>query len=300
MTMGQYIRLLFDSSCEYCGTRLPRIESATARELQVQLLRTSKLEERARSHWTSRVKMDYFTTVGNRVIALYEDADNPSTWYDAVVDRVLESKDSKSRKPQFIVTFPAYGNTETVSLGEIDMSNERDENNRNNGPKNERRVREGCPPHEQGRRLNEDSSAWRGGGSSWKDRGRRYGDDPGYESRRSSDHGYSKHQSFDQNQRYRQEEEKNLMNEVLQRERDRTTTAQKRSYYASRSGYKESSSANYNDKDHSRDSRAKPLKSFDSDSRDDGRQNEPIPKKRAPQDLAAIAEKKRKLLSRYG
>lgn len=300
MTVGQYVRFLFDSSCEYYGTRLPRIESGSARALQVQLLRASKLEERAQSHYSSRVKMDYFTTVGNKVRALYEDEDNPSTWYDAVIDRVIETESCKSRKPKFIVTFPTYGNTETVTLGEIDMPNGDSEFTRSSVFSRERGTKASHHSETEERRY-VDRKRWGGDVGNYKYRERRHGYNSRYENRSTSDRGYRKHYSFDQKESYRLDEEKELMNEVLQRERDRTTTEQKRPHYASRAeGEKESFSKNCNGNgDDSRDSKAKPVQS-NWDDGFDWKGNDLKSKKRTSQDLAAIAEKKRKLLSRYG
>jgi hypothetical protein len=68
--------------------------------------------------------MDYFTTLGSKVQALYEDDQNPVAWYPAVIDRVMTVDDVtgiKLRYPKFVVTFTEYGNTEIVSLGELDV-----------------------------------------------------------------------------------------------------------------------------------------------------------------------------------
>lgn len=56
-------------------------------------------------------------------MALYGDEENPVQWYRAVVDRVITKDDVTGEHfkfPKFVVTFPEYGNTETVSLGELD------------------------------------------------------------------------------------------------------------------------------------------------------------------------------------
>ena len=56
-------------------------------------------------------------------MATYEDEENPLTWYRAEVDRViLRGEDGSALKyPKFVLTFTEYGNTETVSLGEMDV-----------------------------------------------------------------------------------------------------------------------------------------------------------------------------------
>lgn len=68
--------------------------------------------------------MNYFQKVGSRVRAMYGDNENPVAWYDAVIDRVIiDDNDGNTNHnvPKFVVTFPEYGNTEVVMLGEIDM-----------------------------------------------------------------------------------------------------------------------------------------------------------------------------------
>lgn len=67
--------------------------------------------------------MEYFQRLGSKVQALYGDEANPVTWYDAVVDRVLLKDDNgvEFYRPKFVVTFTEYGNTETVTIGEMDM-----------------------------------------------------------------------------------------------------------------------------------------------------------------------------------
>ena len=62
-----------------------------------------------------RQQWNIFRKTGARIQALYGDDENPVTWYDAIVDRVilrdLETGEMLVR-PKFQVTFPEYGNTE--------------------------------------------------------------------------------------------------------------------------------------------------------------------------------------------
>ena len=124
-TVGDFVRRLFSSSeRDFYGTMLPRLPIQVERDLQVKLLFAEKVQERAKKHISNRKTMDYFKTLGSRVMALYGDDENPITWYEGVVDRVL-LRDEETRRelkiPKFIVTFPEYGNTETVTLGEMEM-----------------------------------------------------------------------------------------------------------------------------------------------------------------------------------
>jgi len=304
VTMGQYVRILFDSSCEYHGTRLPRLESTVARDLQVQLLRISKLEKRAESNCASRSKMDYLTIVGNKVRALYEDASTPSTWYDAVVDRVLAAK-GNSRKPKFIVTFPQYGNTETVTLGEIDMPLGYRDTDRGDDSNLPRRGGQDLYRSRE-ERTNDHVDTLT------NNKKRKYADERGYDHRYQSNRGYQGHRNFENGEHNRHGDEKELMNEVLRQERDRTTTGQKRAYYASRPATTKdslSSDNNYKNHDHWREQKAK--SSFSQGSHRDRRHDSNAESdnaitpatqkpKRTQEELAAVAEKKRKLLTRYG
>ena len=105
-------------------SRLPRLPIAIERQFKVRLLQAERSEERAKEHLENEAAMQYFQKTGARVMALYGDEENPVTWYDAVVDRVL-LRDMESGemlyRPKFQVTFPEYGNTEVVTLGEIDL-----------------------------------------------------------------------------------------------------------------------------------------------------------------------------------
>jgi len=123
VTVGDFVRRLFSSELDFYGTLLPRLPIQVERDLQVKLLFAEKIEERAKKHACNRKTMDYFKTLGSRVMALYGDDENPITWYEGVVDRVI-LRDEESRElkiPKFVVTFPEYGNTETVTLGEMEV-----------------------------------------------------------------------------------------------------------------------------------------------------------------------------------
>lgn len=123
-TIGDFVRRLFSSERDFYGTMLPRLPIQVERDLQVKLLFEEKIKERAKRHLSNFKTMDYFKTLGSRVMALYGDDENPITWYEGVVDQVILRDKASSRQlavPKFVVTFPEYGNTETVTLGEMEM-----------------------------------------------------------------------------------------------------------------------------------------------------------------------------------
>lgn len=123
ITMGEFVRKLFTDR-EYLGTPLPRLPVGVERELQVKLLQAEKVEERAKLHFKNSARMSYFQKLGSEVMALYGDDENPIQWYRAVVDRVILRDDESGaalKYPRFVVTFPEYGNTEIVMLGELDV-----------------------------------------------------------------------------------------------------------------------------------------------------------------------------------
>jgi len=134
-TIGEYVRNIFDAR-DYFGTPFPRYPIQTERDLRVRLLAAEKIAKRAAKHFKNEGCMRHFQTLGSEVMALYGDEDNPTTWYRAVVDRVL-TKDEDGfalTHPRFVVTFTEYGNTETVNLGEMDMI---DGNWKNEDPAND-------------------------------------------------------------------------------------------------------------------------------------------------------------------
>lgn len=123
MTIGEYVRLLV-TDMDYYGTLLPRLPLVLEREMKVKLLQVEQIERRCQSHLNDNVCMNYFQKVGSRVRAMYGDDENPVAWYDAVIDSVITDDNDGNTDynvPKFVVTFPEYGNTEVVMLGEIDM-----------------------------------------------------------------------------------------------------------------------------------------------------------------------------------
>jgi pre-mRNA-splicing factor 38B len=187
-----------------------------------------------------------------------------------IVDRVItvdeETREPLSR-PKFVVTFPEYGNTEIVSLGEMEMLDNEDS------------------------RRGYDRRDDRRGGSHGRDRSR------GYERGRHR---------RDDRKRSRSREpssERDLMEEVLRREREKSLSHGKS--YASRpastkasleSGAGRSSSLHpdHDDKASARQQQQRPPPPREE------KEAEKVPKKKSPEELAAIQEKKRKLMAKYG
>ena len=121
-TIGEFVRNIFDAR-DFFGTPLPRFPLQIERDIRVRLLTAEKVANRAAKHFKDQHTMRHFQTLGSQVMALYGDEENPTTWYKAVVDRVISVDEAgfALTHPKFVVTFTEYGNTETVNLGEMDI-----------------------------------------------------------------------------------------------------------------------------------------------------------------------------------
>eukprot|EP00551_Chaetoceros_affinis_P006371 CAMPEP_0203683246 /NCGR_PEP_ID=MMETSP0090-20130426/47421_1 /ASSEMBLY_ACC=CAM_ASM_001088 /TAXON_ID=426623 /ORGANISM="Chaetoceros affinis, Strain CCMP159" /LENGTH=393 /DNA_ID=CAMNT_0050552381 /DNA_START=551 /DNA_END=1732 /DNA_ORIENTATION=+ len=286
-TVGDFVRSLLHD-LDYYGTRLPRLPLGIEREMKVKLLQEEQIEERARGHEADRRRMDYFQKVGSKVRALYGDEENPVTWYDAVVDRVVWRDDETGvnyTRPKFVVTFPEYGNTEQVSLGEMDMPGGSDNysKHRQHGRENDRDRRD---REYHGKRGRNDRDHW-------NDRRR---------SRSRSRDRFPPtypHAASASNQN-------DLMEEVKRREQEKVF-AKGRSYASRPTSFKQSmgeSSRNKNDSYY--EESGKNGSKRDGHNLDDmNRTQEPhteksSPRQKSAQELAAIKEKKRKLMAKYG
>ncbi|CEG44173.1 Putative RNA binding protein [Plasmopara halstedii] len=109
-TIGEWlIRLLEENN--YFGTILPRIPKKIEDGIKVKLLLLSRKKKRAKENLAiiSHLKP------GTKVRSMYADEENEPAMYDAVIESVEEGN-------QFWVSFPAYGNTEKVSLGDIEFT----------------------------------------------------------------------------------------------------------------------------------------------------------------------------------
>mmetsp|Transcript_4221 Transcript_4221/g.6381 ORF Transcript_4221/g.6381 Transcript_4221/m.6381 type:complete len:346 (-) Transcript_4221:96-1133(-) len=118
-TVGSFVVSLLQDS-QYFNVRLARLPLPVERDLKVKCLQAQEIEKRAKDHWDNRDVMQYVSKVGAQIRALYGDEEHPIEWYNAVVEKVFPGSDPGS-KPTFEVTFSEYGNTETVTLGEIDL-----------------------------------------------------------------------------------------------------------------------------------------------------------------------------------
>jgi len=332
ITVGEFVRSLLNNM-DYFGTLLPRLPLAIEREIKVKLLQAEKVEERALKHFNDKKSMLYFEKVGSHIQALYGDEENPIKWYEAVVDRVVRKDDETGvelTKPKFLVTFPQYGNTELVSLGEIDMpqgqysgntSQDRPrfyDDNRHH-TQSEKHDFAG-PYHRQGN--NEHNNGYTGKFNSRcdddryeydrkfklnKDRRNDYHHDR-YRHNRSRDH-HALPPSSKASCMYSNEED--LMEEVLRRERE-SSTATGRAYAARPVSFKESCATNNNlgqqnsffsnhqSFQRNRNQEDNNKRRAHCDSGKDTKQNISQPKRKTAEELAVISEKKRKLLARYG
>ncbi|KAE8971012.1 hypothetical protein PR003_g28143 [Phytophthora rubi] len=108
-TIGEWLVSLLEEN-NYFGTILPRIPKKIEDGIKVKLLLLSRKKERAKENLAivDRLKP------GTKVRAMYADEENEPAMYDAVITSVEEGS-------QFLVSFPAYGNSEKVSLGDIEF-----------------------------------------------------------------------------------------------------------------------------------------------------------------------------------
>ena len=294
MTMGEYICQLF-GELEYYGTRLPRLPTDVERDLKVRLLHAKKVEERAKHHAACVRSMDYFQRLGSKVRALYEDEQNPIRWYDAVIDRVITTDPETGealKRPRFVVTFPEYGNTETVSLGEIDMTGGEGVGIERGG----QWERGGRAGHDEQRGHNRNNNFQR---RQYEDGYRRGDGQRQHDRDRNRSRSRSRDRGFDN--------EGGLLEEVLRRERESTTTSGNKAYASRPPSTKASLSARsdnrkratFEDDGEYQPMRQTPPTPVATTNQEPPPQDKPR-REKTPEELAAIAEKKRKLMDKYG
>lgn len=299
-TVGEYVHMLLNE-LEYYGTRLPRLPLAMERQFKVNLLQAERAEERAKHHSSNAAAMQYFQKIGARIQALYGDDETPTTWYDAIVDRVI-LRDAETGellvRPKFQVTFPEYGNTEIVTLGEVDLPG---------------RNSIAMSSVETGDRVGfREGNYSRDGRHDSRGNDRGHFDDRGnhrYDSQESNPHrDRSRSRDREDNLNDARREEQELMEEVLRREREKTA-AKGKAYSTRPASFKESIGSSgmqskHLEMDIQRRSRednrvggkAKVEREYARDSKPAAAQ---IVQKTAAE-LAAIEGKKRKLMARYG
>eukprot|EP00980_Cylindrotheca_fusiformis_P028864 scaffold22661_cov200-Cylindrotheca_fusiformis.AAC.3 len=313
-TIGDFVRNLF-SNRNYHGTMLPRLPIQIEREIQVKLLQAEKVEERAKKHAANRHTMEYFKKLGSKCRALYGDDENPTQWYDAVIDRVITTNEDTLqplRNPKFVVTFPEYGNTETVLLGEMEMPGvASDEPIKRGGFTDRESSRRGCVHDTRtGDRGYPQSDGKRGHG--YRDRG--YNnlsrDNRGYDDGRNAYRGRGRdkrrngdgHRDWDGQTQRRWDRprgvaeglpsEDDLYEEVRRRERETVTTSRSRGPPKDRIA--PSLPRDVPRSQSHRSSRGYGMPPPPQNSTAD------VPRKRTGEELRAIQEKKRKLMAKYG
>lgn len=338
-TVGEYCRFLL-SELDYYGTRFPRLPIAIERQFKVRLLQAERSEERAKQHLENEAAMQYFQKTGARVMALYGDDENPTTWYDAVVDRVmlrdLDSGEMLSR-PKFQVTFTEYGNTEVVSLGEMDLPGTHTTDTTSEGAVESGRGREGPnkPAYSStdaycDERRGRDQGYNRGGRgrsndyhrgnddhSRGRDSRRDYYDDRGAGNALHLQRGHKDRRNFDDHRRERsrsrdrndpRREENDLMEEVLRREREKSAAKGRRDYSSRPAAFRGESDERIQNRRHmDRDASDWMHQTRETKPKvDEVKVTESLKPAAAPvrektaAELAAIQEKKMKLMAKYG
>mmetsp|Transcript_11189 Transcript_11189/g.14958 ORF Transcript_11189/g.14958 Transcript_11189/m.14958 type:complete len:404 (+) Transcript_11189:197-1408(+) len=317
-TIGAWVRSLL-TEMNYHDTLLPRLPVQIERNVKVQLLQAEQNEERAKQHLQSTDTME-FLQMGASVRALYADEYNPTAWYDCVIDKIIHTEESEEElsRPKFQVTFSEYGNTEIVTLGEIDLRPpplEHEQHER--APPDYRRSRDyHRPPVASSTRNAADPSR-----GYPHERPSHHSHPPHHhhhDRRRdhSSDNTNRDHRAYPSSHRHTsssstrsENTEQNLMEEVLRREREKS--AAKGKAYASRPAtFKESLSIQQNPS--CADTHNAPSSSHRHGKKRSHSDNKPMydlrdaatipnaPRQKSVEELAAIQEKKRKLLQKYG
>ncbi len=138
MTIGEFcIKLLTDM--QYFGTTLPRIPIPIERKIKVMLLLLKEKQKRRVAN--SKMRDEGKFCKGATVQAIYGDAENEPAWYDAVIEskataeqvldhgKAVGTEASIDSSRFYWVTFPEYGNTELVDLGDMKLKGHESSNN---------------------------------------------------------------------------------------------------------------------------------------------------------------------------
>ncbi|KAJ0396348.1 hypothetical protein P43SY_008649 [Pythium insidiosum] len=112
-TIGEWLQGLLQEN-NYFGTILPRLPKKIQDSIKVKLLLHARRKERKQQN----LAIAQYLQPGTKIRALYSDEDNEPAMYDAVIDSV--EPDLK-----YWVTFPEYGNSEKVDLGDIEFDKKR-------------------------------------------------------------------------------------------------------------------------------------------------------------------------------
>ncbi|OQR94569.1 pre-mRNA-splicing factor 38B [Thraustotheca clavata] len=214
-TMGAWVRSLLEE-IQYFSTILPRIPKKILDGIKVKLLLHDKKKSRAKENLANIALL----VKGTKVRAMYADEENEPAMYDAVIDEV----DEKNHK--FWVTFPQYGNSEQVELGNIEFCPPRRDNDRRRSRSRSKERRHRRRSHSRDRRRSSSRDRRR---SSSRDRRRR---SPSYERRRRS-----RSRSRDQRRKENKNLTEDLLEEIRQKER-RKAEAVGKDYAARPASYK--------------------------------------------------------------
>mmetsp|Transcript_16300 Transcript_16300/g.33546 ORF Transcript_16300/g.33546 Transcript_16300/m.33546 type:complete len:400 (+) Transcript_16300:26-1225(+) len=120
ITIGEYVRGLIND-IDYYSTILPRLPVPIQRSMKVKILQERENFTRAQRN-LPLVGTSFY--VGAKIRAMYEDEENPMQWYEAIIEEVIQPE-QEWETPKYFVTFPEYGNQETVGLGEIELPGDR-------------------------------------------------------------------------------------------------------------------------------------------------------------------------------
>jgi pre-mRNA-splicing factor 38B len=115
MTIGKYLTKLL-TDMQYYNTTLPRIPVPIERKIKVLLLLLEEKQRRRKNNINMIENGSFNFANGSKVMAIYADAENEPAWYEAVIT----SKDNEQVN-KYWVTFPEYGNSECVDLGDMKL-----------------------------------------------------------------------------------------------------------------------------------------------------------------------------------
>jgi len=115
MKIGEYVRFLI-TDIEFFGTILPRLPVPIQRDYKVKLLQANENNRRSLRNEADSGRVFF---EGAKVMGLYEDDENPLQWYDGIISTIEKAKEQWERN-KYWITFPEYGNTELLTMGEVE------------------------------------------------------------------------------------------------------------------------------------------------------------------------------------
>jgi len=303
ITIGDYCRNLL-TDMNYFSTLLPRLPILIERDVKVKLMQGRQIEERGKKNMEN---LEAFTRVGQRVRALYGDDENPITWYEAYVDRVIRKDEETGEdlhRPRFTVTFPEYGNTEIVEIGEMELCE---------GEMGEISMDRGrCNDYEYDRErshrggMNENRQRnWNGGHCDSDRKRERPNHGPGNSSQFDErwERGYHGGRNMCPSQTRSITDEQVLMEAVRREEREKSA-ARGRQYAQRPASFKRSIASKQDREGKTRMEEVRPHRfEREGKGRYTGSRVVDVPapaKTKTPEELAVFENKRRKLMQRYG